>query len=90
MRTVRFDGVLGLAVVSAFAFIVHEAGGAEGLLRLAVLFASGALALVLWKRPSRTANVVAVVLAPAILLTYLLPKNLRRAIKDLEKPNHDD
>jgi hypothetical protein len=85
MKPVRLDGALGLAVVSTFALVVYEAGGAGGVLQVAVLFAGGALALFLWNRSSRTANVVAVVLAPAILLTYLMPKNLRRAIKDIKQ-----
>lgn len=85
MKTDRFDGVLGFAVLLVLALLVYEAGVAWGL----GLFARRALALFLWEKSSRTANVLAVVLVPAVLLAYLLPRNLRRAIKNLAKNEHE-
>jgi apolipoprotein N-acyltransferase len=85
MKTASSDIALGVGVVLLIALVAYSAGGVGGVLHVAILWAGAGLALFLWKKESRAANVLAVILAPAILLTYLLPRKLKRAIQSLDQ-----
>lgn len=85
MKTPSSDIALGVGVVLLIALVAYSAGGVDGVLHVAMLWAAAGLALFLWKKESRAATVLAVILVPAILLTYLLPRKHRRAIRSLEQ-----
>jgi hypothetical protein len=50
-----------------------------------MLWSVGWLALFLWEIESRAAKALAIILLPAILLRYLLPRELNRSIQNIKK-----
>lgn len=85
MRIVALDTAIGLTIVLLIAVVTLIARGVDGLLYVAMLWGVGCLVLFLLKKRSRTATVLAVILMPSVLLTYLLPRKLKRAIQRIEK-----
>ncbi len=79
------DKILGLTALSILASALFFAGGAFALAYATWLWATGALVLFLWRKNSLAAKVFAAILMPAVLLALLLPRNLKRAIRNLEK-----
>jgi hypothetical protein len=61
------------------------AGGVYGLIYLVWAWGVGRLVIFLWTQQSRFDKTLAAVLMPAVLLTYLLPGHLKRAIRGLDK-----
>ncbi len=79
------DKILGLTALSMLASALLFAGGAFALAYAASLWATGALALFLWRKNSLAARALATILMPAVFLVLLLPRDLKRAIRNLDK-----
>lgn len=88
MKMLSLEFVIGLNLVLLIAVVTFIARGLDGVLYVAMLWGVGCLVLFLWEKNSRAAKVLAVILMPALLLTYLLPRKLKRAIQHIEKAKH--
>jgi hypothetical protein len=88
MKMLSLEFVIGLNLVILIAVVTFIARGFDGVLYVAMLWGVGCLVLFLWEKKSRAAKVLAVILMPAVLLTYLLPRKLKRAIQHIEKTKH--
>ncbi|XHS77839.1 hypothetical protein ACFJGW_19295 [Burkholderiaceae bacterium UC74_6] len=82
MKSKPNDALVGLLVVTALVLMTWCTLGFRTLLWLISLFLFGALILYLWSSKSVGVRMLAVVLMPAILLVYLIPKDTRRAMQD--------
>jgi len=78
------DKPLGAAVLLLIVLGAFLAGGIAGPLYLLWLWIVGSLVLRLWSLHSRGARVCAAIMLPAVLLTWLLPKQYKQAIRRLD------
>ncbi len=85
MKMGPYDQVLGISVALLIALAMWGAGGASGLAYFIWLCVMARLALTLWAQQSHASRVLAAILLPAVLLTCLLPRRLKRAIRALEE-----
>ena len=83
------DAFIGLAVVAFAASVIWYALGLKVVLWVLWIFLFGAVVLHLWSSKSVTARVLAVVLMPAVLLVYLIPKSTKRGIHARGEANED-
>jgi hypothetical protein len=81
LKHARRDFALGLLALACIEGLVWSRLGMAGHCTLAWAFV--AFALSLWNAGTPFRKIAAVILAPSILLAYLLPKDLREAVKAL-------
>ena len=79
------ETVVGIVLIALIVFAVGYAGGVYGLLYVGITVAIGMLALVLYSLKSKVFKIGAFVLFPELLTKLLMPKSIKKAIKDLEK-----
>ncbi len=85
MKTQQLDVLIGLMVVAFGALLIWLAFGLPALMWVVMACVLGSLVLYLWSRESRWARGLAILLMPAILLTYLVPKNTRTATDEFQE-----
>jgi hypothetical protein len=81
VRSKPYDALIGLAVVAAAAFVIWYILGIWTVIWVFGLLLYGIVILNLWSSKSIAAKALAIVLMPAILLVYLVPKSTRRVIQ---------
>lgn len=79
------ETVVGIVLIALIVFSVGYAGGVYGLLYVGITVAIGMLSLVLYSSKSKASKIGAFVLFPELLTKLLMPKSIKKAIKDLEK-----
>jgi len=79
------ETVIGIVLIALIVFAVGYVGGVYGLLYVAITVATGMLALALYSSKSKASKIGAFVLFPELLTKLLMPKSIKKAIKDLEK-----
>ncbi len=81
MTSKPYDPLIGLAVAAAAAFFIWYVLGVWTVVWVFGLLLYGIVILKLWFSNSVAAKVLSVVLMPAILLIYLVPRRTKRAIQ---------
>ena len=74
MKRKRGDAAIGVFVSAALGFLVWAMSGFKGLAFVAILIISGGLVMRLFESPSKWSRALAILMLPALLLTYLKPK----------------
>lgn len=75
MRRKEADAAIGVFVFGALGLLVWAMSGAKGLAYAAILIISGGLVIRLFESQSKWPRVLAILMLPALLLTYLKPKS---------------
>lgn len=79
------DTAVGIVLVTLIVFLVGYAAGVHGLLYVGITVVIGMLALLLYSSKSKASKIGGVVLFPELLTKLLMPKSIKKAIKNLEK-----
>lgn len=79
------DTAVGTILIVLIVFSVGDASGIHGLFYVGITLGTGVLALVLYSSRSKPLKIGAFVLFPELLTKPLMPKSIKKAIKDLEK-----
>lgn len=87
MKSKPDDAIVGLAVVAVAALLVWYALGLKILLWVFGLFLFGTVVLHLWSSKSIALRFLAVVLMPAVLLIYLIPKKSKHGVQSGDAPD---
>jgi hypothetical protein len=68
------DTAIGAFVVAAFGLLIWAVSGFRGLAFVALMLITGGVVIRLFESPSKWSKAFAILLLPALLLTYLKPK----------------
>lgn len=81
MKQNTSDAVIGGLTLVACALLVWLLSGLHGVVYIALAIVVGAIVLHLFERPSPWSKLLAILLLPALLLTYLKPRSTRQGHK---------